>query len=145
MYLKKDLTELRADLVGVNASEYIEVADDVDINKIKKIEGDKVIFFTEAEILQMKIDEEIKDIKKQIENAATMLIRERLNENDYDNEGEVALYASNTKSTWYKEASELRRWIEDVYQKMYELQDSINVDNYKNFDLSKVEEELRGV
>jgi len=145
MYLKKDLTELRADLVGVNASEYIEVADDVDINKIKRIDGDKVVFFTEAEILQMKIDEEIKDIKKQIENVATMLIRERLNELDYDNEGEVALYASNTKSTWYKEASELRRWIEDVYQKMYELQDSINVDNYKNFDLSKVEEELRGV
>ena len=102
-----------------------------------KLENDEII-----------IDEEktneynIKNLKKEIEKRATNFVKNQLTELDYDNEGEVALYATNENSKWYDEAVALRQWIEDIYKKMYELQNNITVDNYKDIDLDEIETEF---
>ena len=80
-------------------------------------------------------------LKKQIEKRATDFVKNQLDELDYDNEGEVALYASNADSEWHDEAVALQKWIETVYKKMYKLEDSVTVDNYKDIDLDKIEAE----
>jgi len=78
-------------------------------------------------------------VKNQIEKRATEYVKKQLDELDYDNEGEVALYASNTDSEWHDEAKALQVWVEEVYKKMYELQDSVSVDNYKEINLNEIE------
>ena len=94
------------------------------------------------EEIQAKIKElEAEEVKKQIEQRATNFVKKQLKELDYDNEGEVALYAANSKSQWNKEAKALQVWIESVYQKMYELQEQVTIENYKNIDLDKIEAE----
>jgi len=96
----------------------------------------------EAELIPAFTDEELVDYtKKQIEQRATNFVKKQLKELDYDNEGEVALYASNPESEWHDEAVALQKWVEDVYKKMYELIDSVTVDNYKDIDLDKIEAE----
>lgn len=91
------------------------------------------------EIKQQIIMKKIEELKQQIEERATKLVNKQLKKLDYDSEGEVALYASNEKSIWHDEAVALQKWVEDVYKKMYELQDSITADNYKNIDLDEIE------
>ena len=92
--------------------------------------------------IQAKIKElEAEEVKKQIEKRATEFVKKQLDALDYDNEGEVALYAANENSEWHDEAVKLQGWVEEVYKKMYELQDSVTVDNYKEIDLDKIEAE----
>ena len=94
------------------------------------------------EEIQAKIKElEAEEVKKSIETRADEFIKKQLKELDYDNEGEVALYASNPNSEWHDEAVALQKWVEDVYKKMYELQNNVTVDNYKDIDLDKIEAE----
>ena len=97
---------------------------------------------TKAQI-QAKITElEAKDVKNQIEQKATNIVRKQLDKLDYDNEGEVALYANNANSIWHDEAVKLQVWIEEVYKKMYELQGNVNVDNYKEIDTNELIKEF---
>ena len=109
--------------------------------------GDNLIWKDERpqptqEQIEAKVKElELEDVKKQIEARATKYVKNQLDELDYDNEGEVALYASNPNSKWHDEAVALQKWIEGVYEKMYELQDTVTIDNYKEIDLDKVEAE----
>jgi len=84
---------------------------------------------------------EAEEVKKQIEKRATEFVRKQLDTLDYDNEGEVALYAANPDSAWHDEAVALQKWIEEVYVKMYELEESVTIDNYKDIDLDKIEAE----
>jgi len=93
------------------------------------------------EVIQISEEQYVELYKQQIEQKATNLVKTTLQELDYDNEGEVALYANNPKSIWYEEAKTLQTWIEDVYKKMYELQDNVTIDNYKDIDLDKIEAE----
>ena len=93
------------------------------------------------ELLKVLVNESILKVKKQIEQRATSFVKKQLKELDYDNEGEVALYASNPNSEWHDEAVALQKWVEEVYQKMYELIDSVTVDNYTDIDLDKIEAE----
>jgi len=78
-------------------------------------------------------------VKNQIEKRATEYVKKQLDELDYDNEGEVALYAANPESEWNAESKALQAWIEAVYKKMYELQNSVSVDNYKEINLNEIE------
>jgi len=92
--------------------------------------------------IQAKIKElEAEEVKKQIEKRATEFVKKQLDALDYDNEGEVALYAANENSEWHDEAVKLQGWVEEVYKKMYELQDSVTVDNYKEINLDEIEAE----
>ena len=93
------------------------------------------------ELLKVLVNESILKVKKQIEQRATSFVKKQLKELDYDNEGEVALYASNPNSEWHDEAVALQKWVEEVYKKMYELIESVTADNYKEFDLDKIEAE----
>ena len=93
------------------------------------------------ELLEALANESILKVKREIEIRATNFVKKQLKELDYDNEGEVALYASNPNSEWHDEAVALQKWVEEVYQKMYELIDSVTVDNYKDIDLDKIEAE----
>lgn len=122
------------------------------LNQSFKIEMDKIFVWQndewqeisdeQYEIINTKIPEfEAKDKKQQIEQSATAYIKKQLKALDYDNEGEVALYASNPNSEWHDEAVALQKWVEDVYKKMYELQNNVTVDNYKDIDLDKIEAE----
>ena len=86
--------------------------------------------------IKAKIKEiEIEELKKLIEKIATNIVKQKLNEYEYDNEGEVALYATNNESIWHDEAKAFQRWIENVYKKMYDYQNLINENNYKNIDI----------
>ena len=91
------------------------------------------------EVIQISEEQYVELYKQQIEQKATNLVKTTLQRLDYDNEGEVALYVNNSKSVWYEEAKTLQTWIEDVYKKMYELQNSVNVDNYKEINLNEIE------
>ena len=93
------------------------------------------------ELLNYLNEENLIKIKKQIELRATNFVKKQLSELDYDNEGEVALYATNSDSSWHDEAVALQKWIEEVYVKMYELEESVTIDNYKDIDLDKIEAE----
>ena len=93
------------------------------------------------ELLEALANESILKVKREIEIRATNFVKKQLKELDYDNEGEVALYASNPNSEWHDEAVALQKWVEEVYQKMYELIDSVTVDNYTDIDLDKIEAE----
>jgi len=86
-------------------------------------------------------EEEIEALKAQIELRATNFVKAQIAELDYDSEGEVALYAGNPKSQWHDEAVALQNWIENVYSKMYDLEDSLTVDNYKDVNLDEMEAE----
>ena len=90
------------------------------------------------EVNQISDEQYVKLYKQEIEQRATDLVKTTLQKLDYDNEGEVALYAANPKSVWHDEAVKLQTWIEAVYQKMYELQESVTVNNYKEIDLDKI-------
>jgi len=83
----------------------------------------------------------IQKLKKNIEKKADDFVQKQLKELDYNDMGEVALYASNPNSEWHDEAVALQKWVEEVYQKMYELIDSVTVDNYTDIDLDKIEAE----
>jgi len=96
---------------------------------------------TEKEIKAKLKELEVENTKKQIELRATNFVKKQLSKLDYDNEGEVALYAANENSEWHDEAVKLQGWIEEVYKKMYELQDSVTVDNYKEINLDEIEAE----
>ena len=92
------------------------------------------------EEIQAKIKElEAEEVKNEIEKRADEFIKKQLKELDYNDMGEVALYAGNEKSEWHDEAVALQKWVEDVYKKMYELQESITTDNYKDIDLDEIE------
>ena len=92
--------------------------------------------------IQVKIKElEAEEVKKSIEKRADEFIKKQLKELDYNDMGEVALYAANSESEWHDEAVALQKWVEEVYQKMYELIDGVTVDNYKDIDLDKIEAE----
>ena len=94
------------------------------------------------EQIQVKIKElEAKEVKKEIEKRADEFIKKQLKKLDYNDMGEVALYAANSESEWHDEAVALQKWVEEVYQKMYELIDSVTVDNYADIDLDKIEAE----
>ena len=94
------------------------------------------------EEIQAKIKElEAEEVKKSIETRADEFIKKQLKELDYNDMGEVALYAANSESEWHDEAVALQKWVEEVYQKMYELIDSVTVDNYADIDLDKIEAE----
>ena len=91
----------------------------------------------EAKIKELEAEE----VKKQIEKRATEFVKKQLDALDYDNEGEVALYATNEDSEWHDEAVALQKWIEEIYKKMYELEESVTIDNYSEIDLNKIEAE----
>jgi len=111
------------------------------------VKNDELIWLDEREKpsdeeIKAKIKElEAEEVKKQIEKRATEFVKKQLDALDYDNEGEVALYAANENSEWHDEAVKLQGWIEEVYKKMYELQDSVTVDNYKEINLDEIEAE----
>jgi len=96
---------------------------------------------TKEQILAKIKELEAEEVKKTIKKRATNFVKKQLKELDYDSEGEVALYAANQNSEWHNEAVALQKWIEDVYKKMYELQEGVTVDNYKDIDLDKIEAE----
>ena len=96
---------------------------------------------TKEQILAKIKELEAEEVKKTIKKRATNFVKKQLKELDYDSEGEVALYAANQNSEWHDEAVALQKWIEDVYKKMYELQEGVTVDNYKDIDLDKIEAE----
>ena len=110
--------------------------------KYKTMDGEVKNIELPDDKIEAKIKElEAEEVKKSIEQRATNFVKKQLKELDYDNEGEVALYASNPNSEWHDEAVALQKWVEDVYKKMYELIDSVTVDNYKDIDLDKIEAE----
>jgi len=88
----------------------------------------------EAKIIEL----EAQEVKNQINKIATKIVQDKLKELDYDNEGEVALYANNTNSIWHDEAKKLQEWIEEIYKKMYELQKKVTIKNYKKIDLNNL-------
>lgn len=71
-----------------------------------------------------------------IEDAMTLLVKNKLSELDYDNEGEVALYAQNPDSVWNEEAKAMQTWIEQVYTKMYSLQEYVKNNNLQELDIT---------
>ena len=77
--------------------------------------------------------------QKRISEIATDIVKTTLNKFDYENEGEVALYAANSASKWHNEALSLQHWIEEVYQKMYFLQDAVAD---KNVNLEDIVEQF---
>jgi len=91
------------------------------------------------EVVQISEEQYVELYKQQIEQKATNLVKTTLQKLDYDNEGEVALYAANPESEWNAESKALQAWIEAVYKKMYELQNSVSVDNYKEINLNEIE------
>ena len=94
------------------------------------------------EEIDAKIKElEVEEIKKAIEKRADEFVQKQLKELDYNDMGEVALYAANSESEWHDEAVALQKWVEEVYQKMYELEESVTIDNYNKIDLNKIEAE----
>ena len=111
------------------------------------INNEKIIWKDERpqpsdEEIQAKIKEfEAEEVKKSIEKRADDFVQNQLKELDYNDMGEVALYAANSESEWHDEAVALQKWVEEVYKKMYELIDSVTVDNYKDIDLDKIEAE----
>ncbi len=111
------------------------------------INNEKIIWKDERpqpsdEEIQAKIKEfEAEEVKKSIEKRADDFVQKQLKELDYNDMGEVALYAANSESEWHDEAVALQKWVEEVYKKMYELIDSVTVDNYKDIDLDKIEAE----
>jgi hypothetical protein len=110
---------------------------------MKKIEKDNVVIYSieESEVNEISKEQYVELYKQQIEEQATTLVKTTLRKLDYDSEGEVALYAANPDSEWHDEAVKLQAWIEGVYKKMYELQDSVTTQNYKEIDLDKLEAE----
>jgi len=90
------------------------------------------------EVNQISDEQYVELYKQEIEQKATDFVKRQLSKLDYDNEGEVALYAANENSQWHDEAVKLQSWIEEVYKKMYELQDSVTVDNYKDFNINSI-------
>ena len=93
------------------------------------------------EVNQISDEQYVELYKQQIEQKATDFVKGQLSKLDYDNEGEVALYATNENSSWHDEAVALQKWIEEVYVKMYELEESVTIDNYSEIDLNKIEAE----
>ncbi|GAB6045075.1 hypothetical protein JCM11957_06730 [Caminibacter profundus] len=113
------------------------------IKDMDKENGIMYVSSLSEEEIEEKIKElELEEVKKQIANIATNKVKEILKEYDYDSEGEVALYAANENSEWYEEAKAIQTWIEEVYKKMYELQDTVTIDNYETIDLEAIETEL---
>ena len=113
-------------------------------NELPQVDGVKRVFY-KLKGKKIIIDEEktakynIEELKKEIEKRADEFIQKQLKALDYNDMGEVALYAGNENSEWHDEAVALQKWVEDVYKKMYELQDSITTDNYKDIDLDEIE------
>jgi len=100
----------------------------IDIGKLPIVSGVETYYkispYTGKVIIDW--DRTNEEIKTRISQIAVDIVQKRLKEYDYENEGEVALYAFNLKSKWNKEAKELQKWIEAVYQKMYDLQDKVD-------------------
>ena len=105
------------------------------------LENGEELKISNDELENLKKKYKAEEVKKLIEKRADEFIKNQLKELDYNDMGEVALYASNPNSEWHDEAVALQKWVEDVYQKMYELIDSVTVDNYKDIDLDKIEAE----
>ena len=116
----------------------------------KDLPKEKITFkpFYKLEDEKIVIDEErtskynIEMLKKSIEKRADDLVKNQLKELDYNDMGEVALYTTNENSKWHGEAVALRQWIEDIYKKMYELIDTVTVDNYKDINLDEIKTEF---
>ena len=81
----------------------------------------------------ISIKEQVNFIKNKIKQFFTNKVKQLLKDNDYDNEGEVALYASNTKSIWKDEAKAIQKQIEEIYKFMYKVLEQVNEQNYKQF------------
>ena len=79
--------------------------------------------------------EKAKQVISEIENE---LIGSVLKEYDYDGRGDVALYCQDINSDYYIESKSIQLWIQDMDNKMYELQDNIDnfgvdIDDYDEF------------
>ncbi len=105
------------------------------------LDNGKELKISNDEIENLKKKYEADETKKAIEKRADDFVQKQLKELDYNDMGEVALYAANSESEWHDEAVALQKWVEEVYQKMYELIDRVTVDNYKDIDLDKIEAE----
>jgi len=105
------------------------------------LENGEELKISNDELENLKKKYKAEEVKKLIEKRADEFIKNQLKELDYNDMGEVALYASNPNSEWHDEAVALQKWVEEVYQKMYELIDSVTIDNYKDIDLDKIEAE----
>lgn len=101
----------------------------------------KELKISNDEIENLKKKYEANETKKAIEKRADDFVQKQLKELDYNDMGEVALYAANSESEWHDEAVALQKWVEEVYKKMYELINSVTIDNYKDIDLDKIEAE----
>jgi len=135
------------DIVAIAEKDVLKI-NDAKVFDVKKVpENFKIYDFIDGKFVlnknkELKFKElEAKEVKKEIEKRADEFIKKQLKELDYNDMGEVALYASNSESEWHDEAVALQKWVEEVYQKMYELIDSVTVDNYADIDLDKIEAE----
>jgi len=116
-----------------NPKRYIRVTEELPILPVRET------FYKLDENNNIVIDEEktrkenIPVLKREIRDEFESKIKKILEDKDYDDKGEVALYASNPNSKWNKEAKEIQTEIENIYDKMYELLDKITDENYIDF------------
>ena len=92
-------------------------------------------------IIELKVEEK----KKELEEVEAKLIQKVLKEYDYDDRGDVAIWAQKgilETNPFYKEAVAIQKWIKEMDIKMYKLQDRINVKNIDNIDVNKLAKEF---
>ena len=126
----------------------IEVPDDADLDDVfingKLIKSEGIIFddeelkdLSENAILELLKKKKFINFKNNISTQTDSIIKNKLKELDYTNEGEVSLYATNPNSKWNAEAVKVQNWIEEVYTKMYDILDKLDEKNYSDIDLNK--------
>ena len=138
-------------LMNYKTDNSIEVPENADLDDIfingKLIKTNGIIFdFNELEnlsiekILEILKNKKFEKIKENLKIKVDEIIKNKMNELDYSNEGEISLYANNPKSVWHNEAVKLQEWIEKVYLKMYEILKSMDEKNYnsKKYNLEKL-------
>jgi len=96
-------------------------------------------------ILEKIKEYEVKEKRRQIEDIASQKVRKILKEYDYDDRGDVAIWATKgilEKNPFYDEAVAIQKWIKQMDIKMYELQDRINVKNVDSINIDELTKEF---